>query len=94
MSQIRTAAIVTALLSKGFLEARKRDHRYFFFHYKGRKTSIYTRISHGERSADDWLFGKMAQQVRLSKREFASFVECTLSGGGYARLMVERSEVR
>jgi hypothetical protein len=35
----------------------------------------------------------MARQLRLSKREFMSFVECTLSGAEYAQLMVERGEV-
>jgi hypothetical protein len=94
MSEIRTAPIISALLSKGFVKASgNRDHQYFFFYYHGKKTDIFTRISHGGRTVDDWLAGKMAHQLRLSKRDFSSFVECTLGGAEYARLMVERGEV-
>jgi hypothetical protein len=35
VSELRVEPIVAALLAKGFFEAKKRDHRYFFFHYKG-----------------------------------------------------------
>jgi hypothetical protein len=95
MSEIRTAPVATALLAKGFMQASgNRDHDYFFFRYQGKKTSVFTRISHGERSADDWLIGKMAQQVKLTKREFLALVECTLSGPAYCRLLVERGHVR
>lgn len=94
MSEVRTAPIISALLSKGFVRASgNRDHQYFFFHYRGKKSDIFTRISHGARTVDDWLVGRMAKQVRLSKREFLSLVECTLSGAEYARLMADRGEV-
>ena len=94
MSEIRTAPIISALLSKGFVRASgNRDHQYFFFHHHGKKSDIFTRISHGARTVDDWLAGRMAHQLRLSKREFTSFVACTLSGAEYARLMEERGEV-
>ena len=94
MSEIRTAPIVAALLNKGFIRPAGRDHEYFFFHYRGKKTAVFTRISHGQRTADDWLIGKMAGQLRLTKREFLSFVECTLSGPRYAQLLVDRGAVR
>ena len=94
MSEIRTAPIISALLSKGFVRASgNRDHQYFFFHYHGKKSDIFTRISHGARAIDDWLAGRMARQLRLSKREFMSLVECTIGGAEYARLMEERGEV-
>ena len=93
MSELRVEPIVGALLAKGFFEAKKRDHRYFFFHYKGKKTSIYTKISHGQSTVDDWLLGRMAHQVRLSKREVLAQIECSLGGDDYARLMIERGTI-
>jgi hypothetical protein len=93
VSELRVELIVGALLAKGFFEAKKRDHRYFFFHYKGQKTSVYTKISHGQSTVDDWLLGRMAHQVRLSKREFLALIECTLGGDDYARQMVERGAI-
>jgi hypothetical protein len=92
MSEMRTAAITAALLSKGFRQVPGRDHHYFFFN--GRKRNIFTRYSHGETKADDWLIRQMAKQVRLSKAEFLAFVECTISGSDYAHLMVERGHLR
>ena len=94
MSEIRTGPIVTALLSKGFVQDDSRDHKYFFFCFQDRKTDIFTRLSHGQRTADDWQLGKMARQTRLSKREFMALVECTLSGSDYADLMKEHGEIR
>lgn len=91
MSEIRRAPIISALLSKGFVKAAgNRDHQYFFFHFHGKKSDIFTRISHGARTVDDWLAGRIARQLRPSKREFMSFVECTLSGAEYAQWMAER----
>lgn len=93
MSDLRTAEIETALKAKGFVK-EKRDHYYFFFHYKGRKTSIHTRFSHNERVADSWLQGQMARQMRLSKADFLAFVACTISATDYAAMMLQRGYVR
>lgn len=54
---------------------------------------MYTKISHGQSTVDDWLLGRMAHQVRLSKREFLALIECSLGGDGYARQMVERGAI-
>ncbi|HXB73341.1 MAG TPA: hypothetical protein VNY05_34200 [Candidatus Acidoferrales bacterium] len=94
MSEIRAALLVNALLAKGFREVEGRDHRYFFFHVQGRKTAVFTRISHGQRSLDDWMSGQAARQIHLSKRELLSYLECTLSGEAYLQLMIERAFIR
>lgn len=93
MSEIRLEPVIAALLRKGFAEFKGRDHRFFFFMHASRKTSIFTKVSRGEREADDWLQRKMAQQVRLTKREFAALVDCTLSAADYAELLMERGHI-
>lgn len=78
-----------ALKRKGFLE-EMRDHRYYVFYRGGKKTSINTKISHGETEISDGLLGKMARQMHLSRLEFDSFVECTLSEEKYTKKMIEK----
>ena len=89
---MRIAAIVAALLAKGFI-LENRDHKYLFFHVRGKKTGVFTFISHGERDADDWLLARIARQLRLTKKELLALIECSLSQDEYLRLLVERGHV-
>lgn len=78
-----------ALLSKGFRE-EKRHHWYYFFHHEGKKSSIYTKISHGETDISNSLCSAMARQMRLQGRsQFDEFVDCSLSEETYAALLIE-----
>jgi hypothetical protein len=93
MSSVRVASIVAALLRKGFVEER-RDHKYFLFHVDGKKTSVFTFISHGEREANDWLLGQIARQLSLTKREMLRFIECPLSEAEYQDLLIDRGRIK
>jgi len=77
-----------ALLTKGFLEDRQRDHRYYFFHYAGKKSQVYTKISHGAREIDDSLCSMMARQMKLNTSQFRNFVDCCLSEEMYAQILI------
>ena len=94
MSEIRAALLVNALLAKGFREVVGRDHRYFSFYVENRKMGVLTKISHGQRTLDDWMLGKVSHQIHLSKRELLSYIECTLSAAAYLHLMIERGFIR
>jgi hypothetical protein len=59
----------------------------------GRKTRIHTWFSHGRRKADDWLLSQIARELRLSKREFFSFLECKISKEAYALMVSARGHV-
>jgi hypothetical protein len=48
VSSAKTREVKAALVRKGFAEESKRDHLYYFFLNEGKKTRIYTKISHGE----------------------------------------------
>jgi hypothetical protein len=78
-----------ALLSKGFRE-EKRDHRYYLFYYDGKKSSVYTKISHSETEISNSLCSAMARQMRLLGRsQFNEFADCSLSEEAYAALLIE-----
>lgn len=49
MASYKTADFEKALKKKGFKENRKTKHIKFRFYYKGKKTSVITCTSHGEK---------------------------------------------
>jgi len=93
VSEVRVSRIATALRRKSF-ETYKSHHLMYWLVVKGQRTAIRTRISHGERKADDWLLGQIARQLHLSKQELEDLIDCPLSGEQYVRLMVERGHLR
>lgn len=74
--------VMSALEKKGFV---RRDAKHVFFHLlvDGRKTKIWTKVSHGEREISDNLFALMARQLLLSTKQLRQLVECPLSQAEY-----------
>ena len=60
----------------------------------GIKRPIHTFISHPAREYDDSLLGKMAQQLRLRRKELEALIECPLDQQGYVLLLVERGAMK
>jgi hypothetical protein len=85
-----------ALLKKGFRESikKKRDHDYFFFFYNGKKTSVRTKISHGEREIGDPNCSAMAKQMRLSNPQFNEFVDCSLELKHYLYILIQGHHIQ
>jgi predicted RNA binding protein YcfA (HicA-like mRNA interferase family) len=82
-----------ALKAKGFGEDVSKDHVYYFFFDKGKRTAINTKISHGETEISDHLFSSMAKQIKLTTGQFRNFVDCRLSREGYAAVLVEANHL-
>lgn len=78
--------VIAGLTRKGF-QASENDHTFLHLFVDGRKTIVYTKVSHGEKEIGDKLLGLMARQLRLSKREFLDLVECPLSEDAYILLL-------
>ena len=78
---------------KGFAQIDS-HHKMFWLYVDGKKTGIRTRISQGEKTLDDYLIGCMSKQMRLTKKEFTSFVDCTMSGADYQAKMLKGGHVR
>lgn len=81
-----------SLKRKGFTEETDRHHIYLRLYYKGKKTHVYTKCSHGA-DRDDVRHGvasAMKQQLQLSTRkQLEDLVECPLSQDDYLVLLQE-----
>lgn len=71
--------IANSLLKKGF-EEKHSSHVHLIFFIDGKKTSIFTFISHGKKEISDNLMHKMARQLRLSHKQFCELVDCSMNG--------------
>lgn len=81
--------VKSALKTKGFQEIDDRDHIFYFLIYRGKKTHIRTKVSHGESEINDKLCGMMARQMNLTGKQFRDFVDCPLSYAGYVQILVQ-----
>lgn len=80
-----------SLLAKGFVED-KGDHEFFYFHYKGRWTGAWTKLSR-KPSGDDIapnLFRRMRPQLQLRyDREVEALLSCEMTHEGYIGKLLE-----
>lgn len=75
------------LEKKGFTMSNVKHKRYMLF-VKGKKTGIWTEVSHGSKSEiGDPLLSIMARQVRLPKREFLNLIDCPMSQNDYLDIL-------
>jgi hypothetical protein len=85
----------SALSRKGF-EKKNTHHTLYFLIAGGKKTSVFTKLSHGStyREYSDSLVGVVARQMGLTKSELSKFVECTITREGYVDLLRERGRIK
>jgi hypothetical protein len=86
--------VAGALKSKGFQDSKKRDHTYYFFHHHGKKTNIFTKISHAESEINDKNCSSMAKQIKLNNPQFRDFVNCPLRPDQYLKILVDSKHLR
>ena len=92
MTEILASLLINALLRKGF-EKDETHHTMLWFMVRGRRTSVHTWLSHGQRKLDDHLLRLMAKELHLSKAELLKFVECEMSYQDYLRRMIDGGHV-
>lgn len=90
---LKVRIIREALKKKGFVEDTSGHHVYFWFYFQDRMSAIRTWVSHGETEIDNWLIGKMAKQLHLSKSDFLRLVSCDMDGDEYRDLMLEEGHL-
>ena len=78
MKPRKTKDLDSQLKKKGFIP-EKRDHTFYFLHYKNKKTSVYTKLSHNINEYGNSLLSQMARQLSLTNSEFENFIECPLT---------------
>jgi hypothetical protein len=93
MTEILTSLLINALLRKGF-EKVETHHTMLWFVVQGRRTSIHTWVSHGQRKLDDRLLRLIGRELHLSRAELLKFVECQMSYEDYRRRMVDEGYLR
>lgn len=95
MSKVRSAKnIDRALRTKGFRREMDGRHvHYFFSGPNGKKSGIFTLMSHGmgSTSIGNPLLGLMARQLRLTNAQFLDFIDCTLDEDGYRAILGEEN---
>ena len=88
MTSRKGREIRSALRSKGFEETES-DHHRLLHVYKGRRTGIHTKVSHGKTEYGDNLLAQVAKQLRIKKKEALNLIDCPLDEEGYADLLIE-----
>lgn len=84
---------VTKALSKKGFRQREGDHKYYHLYVAGKKTPIFTKVSHGEQEIGDPLVSGMAKQLKLSTGQFRSLVDCQLEESAYLDLLREQGQI-
>jgi hypothetical protein len=94
MTEVHAYRFSNALVNKGFERVEGKHHTMFRLVAGGSRTSIRTRLSHGQRKVDEWLLGEMVKQLHLSKLELLRFIQCEIGYEQYVKLMIERGHLR
>lgn len=94
MSTLKIKDIQNSLLSKGFEAETGRKHIFYYFKIEGKKTSIRTYISHGEKEIYDVLISLMGKQTKLTKTEFIDLIKCPLTKDIYTELLINRGYIQ
>lgn len=85
--------IEIALNKKGFEMEDSRDHRFWFFLYKGQRTEIRTKTSRGSKYKDYpiGLLKRIKEQLRLdSLNQLKDLVECPIDKEDYEEILKKK----
>ena len=93
MTETLASLLINVLLRKGF-EKVETHHTMLWFMVQGRRTSIHTWVSHGQRKLDDRLLRLMARELHLSRTELLRFVECEMTYESYLGRMIDGGHLR
>ena len=83
--------IEASLKKKGFQE-KQGDHSFYqYFTKSGKKTSVFTKTSHGtgHKTISDGLVAKMAKQCGLTNAQFKDLVNCPLSRDRLEEILIK-----
>jgi len=67
-----------AFLKKGFKDERGRRDIFYYYYFNGKKSHIFTKMSHNPGDLDEWLISNMAKQLKLEKNDFVEVVKCSI----------------
>lgn len=91
--------IEKALLAKGFEKGsskQKSHHNFYYFIYNGKKTNVYTYLSHGSKADtyDANLMNKIKHQLKFEDSKTAeSFFDCPFKEEQYIAMLRKAGEI-
>ena len=82
--------IESVLSHKGFERSpQKQHHKFFFLAVNGKKTHIFTYLSHGETEYNSSLMGKIKYQLKFKSNEKAEeFFDCPFTKDDYIKMLI------
>ena len=95
MAPRKRSDVHSALIRKGFVLSETDHHKLVYFTLDHRKTSVWTKTSHGTSYKDiaDPNLARMARQCRLSSRDFARLLDCPLSREDYEEMLLAAGQI-
>jgi hypothetical protein len=89
----KTIDVLRGLTNQGFRQSEG-DHHYFtYFSLAGKKTAVFTKMSHSHKEIDVSLISLMARQCKVPKSSFENLVDCPLSQNDYEVMLVSSGHV-
>ncbi len=82
--------IEKALLKKGFVKESNSHHNYYYLTIDGKKSDLYTYLSHGKNAKDYGvnLMNKVKKQLRFEDSNMAeNFLDCPMSEEQYLDML-------
>jgi len=94
MAVYPTSKFIAAIKREGFV-LDKTHHTVFWYYLGGKKTSVRTRTSHGEKEFNDGLMAERRKQIGLaSKEQMLDLIECPLSADDLHQILIEGGRIR
>lgn len=92
MKPRKAREVANGLVRKGFV-ASNSHHKFYSLHVDGKKTSIKTKISHGEDECNQYILRQIAKQIHLDERAFCDLLDCPLSHAAYVKILVRKKAI-
>lgn len=89
MATRKAREIKEGLTKKGFIPVQG-DHTFLFLSVEGRKSSIRTKISHGNKEYGDNILSLVARQLRITTKQLDDLLDCPLSYEDYLTVLKEK----
>jgi predicted RNA binding protein YcfA (HicA-like mRNA interferase family) len=95
MPTYKTRKIASSLNKKGFVQKKgKSKHIKYTLYVNGKKTRVYTWISHGKDEYGDQLLNAMRKELYLNKpQELEDLIECPMTEEALISLLIKRKVV-
>lgn len=79
--------IIKRLKQLGFIESETHHKQYVYYTLAGIKTRVKTHISHGSKDYGDNLLSRVAEQLKLTKKELLRLIDDEMTREDYEKIL-------